>query len=112
MMSKRNNGIPNVFTRREFSGRLATFLSAVGIAGTAFAATGSRDAAGSAGDEEISHAAESIHQETVLIASRKRVYEALHRDQTVRQDHRAYWSHEVHAPGRHPTSDLCINPVK
>jgi hypothetical protein len=77
MMSKRNNGIPNVFTRREFSGRLATFLSAVGIAGTAFAATGSRDAAGSAGGEEISHAAESIHQETVLIASRKRVYEAL-----------------------------------
>jgi uncharacterized protein YndB with AHSA1/START domain len=28
-------------------------------------------------DEEISHAAESIHQETVFKASRKRVYEAL-----------------------------------
>jgi activator of HSP90 ATPase len=76
-MSKRNNRIASVFTRREFSGRLATFLSAVGIAGTAFAATGSRDAARPAGDEEISHTAESIHQETVFIASRKRVYEAL-----------------------------------
>jgi len=110
-MSKRNNGIPNVFTRREFSGRLATFLSAVGIAGTAFAATGSRDAAGSAGDEEISHAAESIHQDCSQGEPQARLRSA-HRDQTVRQDHRAYWSHEVHAPGRHPTPDLCINPVK
>ena len=76
-MSKRNNRIAGVFTRREFSGRLASFLSAVGIAGTAFAATGSRDAAGPAGDEEISHTAESIHQEAVFLASRRRVYEAL-----------------------------------
>jgi activator of HSP90 ATPase len=67
----------NSFTRREFSGRLASFLSAVGIAGTAFITTGSRDAAGSAGGEEVSHTAESIHQEPVFKASRKRVYEAL-----------------------------------
>lgn len=67
----------NFHTRREFCARLASFISAVGIAGTAFGATGSRDAAGSAGGEEVSHTAESIHQEVVFKASRKRVYEAL-----------------------------------
>lgn len=50
------------------------------IAGVAIAfgglALGSRDAWAGA-EEEISHAAESIHQEPVFKASRKRVYEAL-----------------------------------
>jgi len=71
----------NFHTRREFSGRLASLISAVGIAGTAFGATGSRglagSAAGAAAGEELSHTAESIHQEVVFKASRKRVYEAL-----------------------------------
>jgi activator of HSP90 ATPase len=67
----------NFHTRREFSTRLGSFISAVGIAGTAFMTGGSRDAAGAAGGEEVSHTAESIHQEVVFKASRKRVYEAL-----------------------------------
>ncbi len=49
-------------TRRDFSGRLASFLS-----------LGSVVAAG----EDVSRTSESIHQEVVLNGSRKRVYEAL-----------------------------------
>ena len=67
----------SLFTRRDFSVRLATFLSGLGVAGTAFGSTGSPRAAGSAGSEEISHTGEAIHQEVVFKASRKRVYEAL-----------------------------------
>ncbi len=60
--------VPNLFTRRDFSVRLASFFSGLGVAGTAF---------GSTGREEVSHTGESIHQEVVFNASRKRVYEAL-----------------------------------
>jgi activator of HSP90 ATPase len=78
----------NTHTRREFSARLASFISAMGIAGTALAATGSGNAEGreiprprrarnDGVPEELSHTAESIHQEVVFKASRKRVYEAL-----------------------------------
>jgi len=76
----------NHWSRRDFSVRLGYTFTGLGIAGTAFGATNARtrasasDEAGAgalAGGEEISHAAESIHQEVVFKASRKRVYEAL-----------------------------------
>jgi activator of HSP90 ATPase len=64
-----------IFTRRDFSLRLASLVPALGIAGTLFGSAAT--ATGGVPDEEISHAAESIHQEIVFKASRKRVYEAL-----------------------------------
>ena len=72
--------------RRDFSVRLASLFAGLGVAGAALGSTiasEARPAAGKAGEktvagnEEISRAAESIHQEIVLKASRKRVYEAL-----------------------------------
>src|SRR6516164_3686932 len=45
-------------------------------------------------EEEISHTAESIHQEAVFEASRKRVYEAL-TDTKQFDKVRAQWSYEV-----------------
>ena len=69
--------VSNLFTRRDFSVRLAACVSALGVAGTAFGSTGSSRPARSAGSEEISHTGEAIHQEVVFKASRKRVYEAL-----------------------------------
>jgi activator of HSP90 ATPase len=67
--------ITQLFTRRDFSLRLASLFPALGIAGTVFASA----AAATSGvqDEEISHTAESIHQEVIIKASRKRVYEVL-----------------------------------
>jgi uncharacterized protein YndB with AHSA1/START domain len=67
----------SVFSRREFSVRVASLFPAVGIAGTAFRISGSSHVAGTAASEEISRNAEAIHQEVVFKASRKRVYEAL-----------------------------------
>src|SRR6266849_344632 len=69
--------VSNLFTRRDFSVRLASFFSALGVAGTALGFTGSARAARVAGSEEISHTGEAIHQEVLFKASRKRVYEAL-----------------------------------
>jgi uncharacterized protein YndB with AHSA1/START domain len=69
--------ISNSFTRRDFSVRLASILTGLGVAGTAFGSTGSPRTARFAGSEEISHTGEAIHQEVVFKASRKRVYEAL-----------------------------------
>jgi len=68
-MKKRMNSIgPSIApTRREMIGRAAVFSS------MAISATTVRAQAAA----EISHAAESIHQEAVINASRKRVYEAL-----------------------------------
>jgi activator of HSP90 ATPase len=64
-----------LFTRRDFSLRMASLFPLLGVAGNAF---GSVVAASSdSSDEEISHTAESIHQEVVIKASRKRVYDAL-----------------------------------
>ncbi len=71
----------NRFTRRGFSVQLAAFLSGLGVAGTAFGARfksgGSPQSSASAGNGDISHACESIHQEVVFKATRKRVYDAL-----------------------------------
>ena len=69
--------ISNLFTRRDFSVRLASFFSGLGLAGTAFGSTGSPRTARPAGSDEISHTNEAIHQEVVFKASRTRVYEAL-----------------------------------
>jgi activator of HSP90 ATPase len=69
--------ISNLFTRRDFPVRLAAFFSGLGVAGTALGSTGSPQTSRFAGGEEISRTAESIHQEAVFKASRKRVYEAL-----------------------------------
>lgn len=64
-----------LFTRRDFSVRFASLLPLLGIPGIPF-----RSAAKAAPDDahpEISHTAESIHQEVAFKASPKRVYEAL-----------------------------------
>ena len=59
------------FTRREFSTRLASLL--------AFASLGGRRSSEKLSPitDELSHTAESIHQEVTLNASPRRVYEAL-----------------------------------
>jgi activator of HSP90 ATPase len=71
----------NLFTRRDFSVRMAAFCSGLGIAGLALTPEGIartvRQAAGASSDSEISHSAESIHQEVIFKARRNRVYEAL-----------------------------------
>jgi uncharacterized protein YndB with AHSA1/START domain len=69
--------ISNLFTRRDFSMRLASFFSGLGIAGAAYGSTDSAQTARVAGSAEISHTGEAIHQEVLFKASRKRVYEAL-----------------------------------
>jgi uncharacterized protein YndB with AHSA1/START domain len=76
----------DLWSRRGFSVRLGYMLPALGIAGAAFASSMTRTHEGANGasgtralipGEEISHTAESIQQEVVFKASRKRVYEAL-----------------------------------
>ncbi len=67
----------NHFTRRDFSVRMATLLSGLGMAGVSLPLARSARAAAQAAGSEISHSAESIHQEVALKASRMRVYEAL-----------------------------------
>jgi activator of HSP90 ATPase len=64
------------FNRRDFSMRLAAFLSGLGVAGTAFGYSFPRMAP-FAGSEEISHTGEAIHQEVIFKGNRRRVYEAL-----------------------------------
>jgi uncharacterized protein YndB with AHSA1/START domain len=76
----------NLLSRRDFSVWMGSLLPGLGIVGAAFGSTigetpaRAEDKAGAgapAGGEEISRAAEAIHQEVVFKASRKRVYEAL-----------------------------------
>ena len=55
-------------TRRDLAGRITGFASAVGLVAMRRAAHAS---------DEISHTAESIHQEVVVKATSKRIYEAL-----------------------------------
>jgi len=68
--------ISEMFTRGDFSVRLVAVLSSFSLAENAFGLAGGGPAE-PAGDQEISRTAESIHQEVVFQASRKRVYEAL-----------------------------------
>jgi uncharacterized protein YndB with AHSA1/START domain len=76
----------NVWSRRDFSMRLASLFTGVSITGAAFGtsitgragrAAARASVAALAGNEEISRIAEAIHQEVVINASRKRVYDAL-----------------------------------
>jgi activator of HSP90 ATPase len=64
------------FTRRDFSVRVVAFFSGLGLAHGAFAST-AHGPGEPPSDQEISRNSESIHQEIVFQASRKRVYEAL-----------------------------------
>jgi activator of HSP90 ATPase len=69
----------NIVSRRDFSVRLASFFSMLGLAGCS-AALGSGGRPGTSrlpGRDVISHTAEAIHQEVVFNASRSRVYEIL-----------------------------------
>lgn len=59
------------FTRREFSTRLASLLAFPSVARSGFGTNASP-----IGDE-LSHTAESIHQEVTFNANRRRVYQAL-----------------------------------
>jgi activator of HSP90 ATPase len=68
--------ISELFTRRGFSARVVALFSGVGLAESAFGFAANHPSE-STGDEEISRTSESIHQEVVFQASRKRVYEAL-----------------------------------
>jgi activator of HSP90 ATPase len=76
----------NLWSRRDFSLRLGSMFTGLSIAGADLGSTipGARASASHkagvgalAGGEEISRNAESIHQEVVFKANRKRVYEAL-----------------------------------
>lgn len=67
-------------TRRDFSMRLAAVLPAIGGAGNAFGVASLQ-----AARDGISHTCESIHQEVVFKAARKRVYEALTQEKQFRQ---------------------------
>ena len=64
------------FSRRDLAGSLIALLPCLSLGKNAFGfiAGGSLE---STGHQEISHTAESIHQQVIFRASRKRVYEAL-----------------------------------
>jgi hypothetical protein len=53
--------VSNLFTRRDFPVRLASFFSGLGVAGTAFGSTSRARMEWSTGSEEISHSGEAIH---------------------------------------------------
>src|SRR4030081_3288368 len=65
---KKNNGAVSTPTRRQVIAGVAVAFGGLSL-GSAMS--------WAAAEEEISHTAESIHQEPVFKASRKRVYEAL-----------------------------------
>jgi uncharacterized protein YndB with AHSA1/START domain len=76
----------NFWSRRDFSLRMGSLFTGLGIAGAYLGSTipgasaSAKDKASAkvlAGNDEISRTAEAIHQEVVFKASRKRVYEAL-----------------------------------
>ena len=67
-------------TRRDFSVHLAAALQAMGMAGNAFGL-----ASPQADRNGISHTSESIHQEVIFKAARKRGYEALTQEKQFRQ---------------------------
>ena len=69
--------ILSLFTRRDFTMRLATLLPAIGVAGTTFTSAAFPNAQKCTAADEITHTNEAIHQEVIFKASRKRVYEAL-----------------------------------
>jgi uncharacterized protein YndB with AHSA1/START domain len=68
---------PNLFTRRDFSVKLATIVSGLSAASAAFASNANPQGQNPAASGEITHTCEAIHQEVIFKATRKRVYEAL-----------------------------------
>jgi uncharacterized protein YndB with AHSA1/START domain len=66
-----------LITRRDFSLRLATFVSGLGAAGTAWAAAADPAATPATEKSEVSRTREAIHQEVVLPATPARVYPVL-----------------------------------
>ena len=64
-------------TRRDFSARLAAIFPTLALTSPALVIPGRTRTARPAATDEISHSAESIHQEVVFKAPRKRVYDAL-----------------------------------
>jgi activator of HSP90 ATPase len=68
--------ISEPFTRRDFGARLAALLPGLSLVESAFGFTVIPPPEAAA-VPEISHTAESIHQEVVFQASRQRLYEAL-----------------------------------
>jgi activator of HSP90 ATPase len=68
---------PMILNRRDFSVRMATLFSGLGIAGIALPFSVNAQTGSLAGGTEVSHSSEAIHQEVAFKASRKRVYEAL-----------------------------------
>lgn len=72
----------DLFSRRDFSLRLASLLPTIGIAGASFASmrcasTNSARAPHALPADEISHNAEAIHQEVTFKASPKRICDVL-----------------------------------
>lgn len=68
---------PDRPTRRQFAARVATLLSGLGIARTAFASPRRALWIAFPAPEEISHSSEAIHQEVTFKATPARVYDAL-----------------------------------
>ena len=66
-----------LFTRRDFSANAVALLAGLGISRTAFATSSNLGSPVFADNDDVSHNAESIHQELVFKAVRKRVYDAL-----------------------------------
>jgi len=67
-------------TRRDFSVGLAAMLPVLGLAKNAFGLAGAQS-----DREGISRTSESIHQEVMFNATRKRVYEAIFEEKQFRQ---------------------------
>ena len=68
--------ISELFTRRDFATRVVALLPGLSLVENAYGLTVIPPSE-SAADQEISHTAESIHQEVVFQASPQRVYNAL-----------------------------------
>ena len=73
-----------LFTRRDFSANAVALLAGLGISRTAFATSSNLGSPVFADNDDVSHNAESIHQELVFNAARKRVYGALTAKSAVR----------------------------
>jgi activator of HSP90 ATPase len=63
--------------KSNLSGSGTSRRQVMALAGAALGGLALATASGAAGEEEVSHSAEAIHQENVFKANRKRVYDAL-----------------------------------
>jgi uncharacterized protein YndB with AHSA1/START domain len=95
----------NHVTRRDFSVRLASVLSVLGLS-SAWTPGDSGRTTKLEGSDELSHSAEAIHQEVVIKASRMRVYEAL--TDSRQFDKVVHFGEEGMSRGKKPTE---ISPV-